>query len=93
MYIYYIIGKIHKNLIMIKIKKTYPSLPMLLLEGGLDLGHLGNLIRHMGTAPMQAPDVPTMCRNRRHTYSGLHLLLRDGGRCLPTDSASADMDV
>ena len=78
---------------MIKIKKTYPSLPMLLLEGGLDLDHLGNLIRHMGTALMQAPDVPTMCRNRRHTYSGLHLLLLDGGRCQPICSALADVDV
>ena len=55
---------------------TYPSLPMLLLEGGLGLDHLGNLIRHMGTAPMLAPAVPTMNRNHRHTCYVQHLLLR-----------------
>ena len=68
---------------------TYPSLPMLLLEGGLGPDHLGNLVWHMETAPMLAPSVPTMNRNHRHTCSVLHLLLLDGGRYLPTGSASA----
>ena len=72
---------------------TYPSLPMLLLEGGLGLDHLGNLIRNMGTAQMMAPAVPTMNRNPRHTYSVPHLLLLDGGRYHPTCLASADVDV
>ena len=72
---------------------TYPSLPMLLLEGGLGLDHLGNLIWHMGTALMLAPAVPTMNRNRRHTYSVPCLLLRDGGRYHPTYSASANVDI
>ena len=78
---------------MIKNKNTYPSLPMLLLEGGLGQDHLGNLIQHMKTTPMLAPAVPTMYRNRRHTYSIPHLLLLDGGIYHPTCSASADVDV
>ena len=72
---------------------TYPSLPMLLLEGGLGLDHLKNLIRHMETTPMLAPAVPTMNRNRRHTYSVPHLLLLDRGIYLPTCSASAGGDA
>ena len=71
---------------------TYPSLPMILLEGGLGPDHLGNLIRCMETAPMPAPTVPTMYRNHHHTCYVLHLLLLDGGRYLPTGSASAAMD-
>ena len=71
---------------------TYPSLPMLLLEGGLGRDHLGNLARCMETAPMPAPVIPTMNRNHHHTCSILHLLLLDGGRYLPTGSASAAMD-
>ena len=78
---------------MIKIKKAYPSLPMLLLEGGVDLDHLGNLIRHMETAPMLAPVVPTRYRNRHHTYSVLCHLLRDGGRCPPTSLALAAVAI
>ena len=72
---------------------TYPSLPMLLLEGGLGLDHLGNLAQGMETAPMLAPVVPTMNRNHRHTCYVQHLLLPDRGRYLPTGSASADVDV
>ena len=71
---------------------TYPSLPMLLLEGGLGLDHLENLAQRMETAPMPAPVVPTMNRNHRHTCYVQHLLLLDGGRYLPTGSASAAVD-
>ena len=66
---------------------------MLLLEGGLDLDHLRNLIGHMETAPMLAPIVTTRYRNRHHTYSRLHLLLLDGGICHPICSALPDVDV
>ena len=71
---------------------TYPSLPMLLLEGGLGPDHLENLIRHMETAPMPAPAVPTMNRNHHHTCYVQQLHLLDGGRYLPTGSASTAMD-
>ena len=72
---------------------TYPSLPMLLLEGGLGPDHLENLAQRMETTPTLAPAIPTMNRNHHHTCYVQHLLLLDGGRYLPTGSASADMDV
>ena len=71
---------------------TYPSLPMLLLEGGLGRDHLINLARCMETAPMSAPAVPTMNRNHHHTCYVQHLLLLDGGIYVPTGSASAAVD-
>ena len=71
---------------------TYPSLPMLLLEGGLGPDHLGNLTQRMETIPTPAPAVPTMYRNHCHTCYVQHLLLLDGGRYLPTGSASAAVD-
>ena len=66
---------------------------MLLLEGGQGRGHLGNLSRHMETAPMLAAVVPTMCRSHHHRHCVLSPLLLDGGRCLPTYSALDDMDI
>ena len=78
---------------MIKNKNTYPSLPMLLLEGGLGRDHLGNLTRRMETAPTPAPTVPTMYRNHHHTCHVLRLLLLDGGRYLPTCLALADVEI
>ena len=75
------------------LKITYPSLPMLLLEGGLGRGHLGNPSQRMKTTPTPAPAAPTMYKNHHHTCYVRRLLLLDGGRYLPTGSASADVDV
>ena len=66
---------------------------MLLLEGGQGRGHLGSPFRRMGTTPALAAVVPTMYKSHHHIRCVLCLLLLDGGRCLPTDSALADVDV
>ena len=71
---------------------TYPSLPMLLLEGGLGPDHLENLAQRMETAPTPAPVIPTMNINHHHICYVQHLLLLNGGRYLPTGSASAAVD-
>ena len=71
---------------------TYPSLPMLLLEGGLGLDHLGNLTQRMETAPTPAAVVPTIHKSHHRKRYVLCLLLLDGGRYLPTSSASAAVD-
>ena len=66
---------------------------MLLLEGGQGLGHLESPCRHMETAPVPVVVVPTRYRNHHHIHYVLCLLLLDRGRCLPTCSASADMEI
>ena len=66
---------------------------MLLLEGGKGLGHLEIPCRHMETAPVTVVVVPTRYRNHHHIHYVLCLLLLDGGRCLPTCSASVDMEI
>ena len=66
---------------------------MLLLEGGQGLGHLESPYRHMETAPVSVAVVPTRYRNHHHIHCVPCLLLLDGGRCLPTCSASFDVEI
>ena len=66
---------------------------MLLLEGGQGLGHLESPSQHMETAPVLVAVIPTRYRNHHHIRYVMCLLLLDGGRCLPTCSASADVDI
>ena len=89
-----IILKFIKKFKMLKIKKKiYLALPMLLLEGGKGRGHLGSPSRHMETAPVSVAIVPTKYKNHHHRHCVLSLLLLDGGRCLPTCSALADVEI
>ena len=66
---------------------------MLLLEGGQALGHLGIPCWRMETAPVPVAVVPTRYRNHHHIHCVLCLLLLDGGICLPTSSASVDVEI
>ena len=66
---------------------------MLLLEEGQGRGHLESPSQHMETAPVPVAIVPTRYRNHHHTHYVLCLLLLDGGRCLPTCSASTDVEI
>ena len=66
---------------------------MLLLEGGQGLGHLESPCWHMETAPVPVAVVPTRYRNHHHIHYVLCLLLLDEGRCLPTCSVSADVEI
>ena len=66
---------------------------MLLLEGGKGLGHLESPYRHMETTPVPVAVGPIRYRNHHHIHYVLCLLLLDGGRCLPTCSASADVEI
>ena len=78
---------------MLKIKKNYLALPMLLLEGGQGLDHLENPCRHTETSLVPVAVAPTRCRSHHRIHSALCLLLLDGGRCLPICSALADMEI
>ena len=93
MYISIILKFIKKFKKMIKLKIVYLTLPMLLLEGGQGLGHLESPCRHMETTPVPVVVIPTRYRNHHCIRYALCLLLPDGGRCLPTCSASADVDI
>ena len=66
---------------------------MLLLEGGQGLGHLESPYQHMEIAPVSVVIVPTRYRNHHHIHYVPCLLLLDVGRCLPTCSASANVEI
>ena len=72
---------------MLKIKKNYLALPMLLLEGVQGLDHLKNPFRHTETALVSVVAAPTRSRSHHRTHTALSLLLLDRGRCLPICSA------
>ena len=66
---------------------------MLLLEGGQGLGHLEIPYQHMETTLVPIAIIPTRYINHHHIHCVLCLLLLDEGRCLPTCSASVDVEI